>query len=416
MTKRRGKRRMDETMDKITEKIKIMFTAMTKKIDQGEMNSIDPVNGWGAIVNRLRRRKGPDRRPIRGLFRILFGVTLLWGVTAAAPLRSDSVTLMVKEEGKPTEEETESGKITKITRSEIVLKDRAGLDMSFPANRVIATQFDDEPVDLQVARTAIDSSQYEDALAKLNGIKSEEIDSADVFIRQDYEFCRAYAAGQLALSGSPDMTLRKAGSRLNEFVKKNADSYHYYEANRMLGNILIALSDFKNAKSFFEVLAGAPWEEMKIEGNIALGGILLDEGDLDGAQRGFEDVLAAKEDSQGVREQKNFAQVGLGRVASMRGDYDRANGIFQSIVDSSDPDDYLLQAKLYNAIGDAAMKAGKDKEATLAYLHVDLLYSSANAEHIKALKNLALLWKKQLRDDRAAEAQSVLRERYKISE
>ena len=376
------------------------------------ISGINQMRNQANGMNQSGGTQGGRRKRLGGIL-LLSAFLLTW---IPSPLSADSIFVQVKKDGQPAEEELETGKVTKVTRNEVVIKDKAGIESSLPANQIIAIQFDDEPVNLQVARTAIDSSQYEDALTKLGEIKGDEIDAAGDFIRQDYEFYRAQAASRLALSGSPDVTLRKAGARLNDFVKKNPESFHFYEANRILGNILIAMEDYKNAKNFFEILAGAPWEEMKIEGNIALGNILLNEGDLDGAQKGFEGVLSADDTADGVREQKNFAQIGLGRIASQRGDDAKAQEIFNAVIAAADPDDYLLQAKLYNAVGDAALKAGKEKEAILAYLHVDLLYSSASAEHVKALRHLVSLWKKQLRDDRAADAQSILREKYKINE
>ncbi len=355
--------------------------------------------GWGRVLAILGGL---------GIFFLCEG----WGGGAFA---ADFVTVDIRDQGGDMTEETQSGTVTKITREAVTLKDRAGLDVTLQANKIIATQYDDEPVKLQVVRTAIESSQYEEALVQLGEITDDEVNKMTPFMRQDYDFFRAYAASQLALSGSPDVTLRKAGATLNDFVKRNPDSYHFYEANRILGTILVAMSDYKNAKSFFEILGNAPWEEMKIEGSIALGNILLNEKDLEGAKRGFDEVMAAQ-DAPGVREQKNFAQIGLGRIAALQGDYDGGMAIFNGIVESSDPDDYVLQAKLYNAIGTTAMEAGKDKEAIIAFLHVDLLYSSASAEHVVALKNLLTLWKKQLREDRAAEVQSILRDKYKISE
>lgn len=309
---------------------------------------------------------------------------------------------------------TEAGTISKITRDELTLKDKAGLDVKIETNRIIETHFDGEPINLQTARSAIDAAQYEDALQKLADIPKAEADTASELVKAELEFYRAQASGLLALSGHPEMTLRKAGARLNDFVRNYANSWHYYEANRLLGRILIAMEDTANAKSFYQNLQNAPWPGTKVEGSIALANLLLEEGNTDDAEKAYNDVLAAG-DAPGVARQKDYARIGLAKIASFRKENDKSKALFQEVIDQSNPDDVELQAALYNAMGDAAERAGDPKGAITAYLHVDLLYSTASAEHINALRHLAKLWKQQLREDRAAEALSILRERYKIN-
>ena len=334
---------------------------------------------------------------------------------SAAALYADSVILSSADDPYNGEADTtQSGTIAKITRDELTLKDKAGLDVVLPTNRVIETHFNDEPVNLQVARSAIDAAQYEDALRKLADIPKAEAETAPEFVKQDIDFYRAQASGLLALSGHPEMTLRKAGARLNDFVRNNADSWHYYEANRLLGRILIAMEDTENAESFYKNLQKAPWPDVKVEGSIALANLLLDSGNVDDAEKAYNEVLGA-DDAPGVERQKDYARIGLAKLASFRKEYDSSKALFQEVIDKSDPDDVNLQATLYNAMGEAAERAGDPKGAIVAFLHVDLLYSTASAEHISALRHLAKLWKQQLRDDRAAEALSILRERYKIN-
>lgn len=347
-----------------------------------------------------------------GLLKFAACVALAFSVSAVS---ADSVIVSSPDDPYNGEADTtQAGTISKITRDELTLKDKAGLDVKIETNRIIETQFNDEPVNLQTARSAIDAAQYEDALKRLAEIPKAEAESAPEMIRQELDFYRAQASGLLALSGHPEMTLRKAGARLNDFVRNNANSWHYYEANRLLGRILMAMDDTVNAKSFYEHLLNAPWPATKVEGSIALANILLSEGNVDDAEKAYNDVLNA-EDAPGVDRQKDYARIGLAKIASYRKDSEKAKSLFQEVIEKSNPDDVDLQASLYNAMGDAAERAGDPKGAITAYLHVDLLYSTASAEHITALRHLAKLWKQQLREDRAAEALSILRERYKIN-
>ena len=61
-------------------------------------------------------------------------------------------------------------------------------------------------------------------------------------------------------------------------------------------------------------------------------------------------------------------------------------------------------ARAYNVLGTAQRQAGRTKEALLAFLHVDILYSSVPHAHAEALANLADLWQQLHRSDRAQRA------------
>jgi hypothetical protein len=57
-------------------------------------------------------------------------------------------------------------------------------------------------------------------------------------------------------------------------------------------------------------------------------------------------------------------------------------------------------------------KAGRTKEALLAFLHVDVLYFTTPEAHAEALANLAELWEEVQKPERAVKARQVLQERY----
>ena len=335
-------------------------------------------------------------------------------MAAAASAKADTVTYY--EEGGAGKEASLTGTIDQVTKEGVQVKDRAGIATTIPANRIIATQYDDEPMALRVIRTAIDSSQYEDARAQAKGIPAEELSGAREFVAQDAAYGGAFASAQLALSGSREVTLAAAGTELIAFIQRYPESWHFYEANALIGRMLTKMGKFGDAKKYFETLGAAPWDDMKFVGKIALGNILLDEGNVEGAKTAFTEVVDASGDAPGSADQKSFAQIGLARIMASGGDAPGAQKLFQDLIEQSNAENALLQATLYNAIGAVAEAENRNKDAILAYLHVDLLFASARMEHVEALKHLAALWKKETRPDRAAEAQSQLQEKYGISE
>lgn len=343
------------------------------------------------------------------------GLLTAFLLLAGGLLRADTVNYLKSDDKGNTQEASATGTITGTSRTEVVIRDRGGIETPIPANEVLSVQVDAEPVAMPVIRTAIETSQYEDALAQLGAITAQDRSAAPPLIRQEIDYLRAWTAAQLALSGNKEYPVKKAGGDLYRFIQENPESFRFFEANRLVGRLLAADGNIENAKKTYQSLAEAPWPEMKFEGKVALGNLFLDEKNVEEAKKVFEEVAAAEPSTPAIAQQRFFARIGLGRVAALGGDAAGAKAIFDSVIEESNAENALLQATLYNAIGQTALEAGNDREALLAYLHVDLLFSAARMEHIKALKNLVILWKKDLKEDRSAEAAALLRERYGIA-
>lgn len=334
---------------------------------------------------------------------------------AAGLVAADTVVYQKSDDSGKTTVATATGTIEQTSRTEVRIKDRGGIQTPIPANEVISIQVDGEPVALQVIRTAIETSQYEDAMKQLMAITAQERSAAPALVQQEIDYLRVWTAAQLALSGNKDYPIKKAGGDLYRFIQENPESCRFYEANRLVGRLLAADGNTENAKKTYQSLSEAPWPEMKFEGKVALGNLLLAEKNIDEAKKVFDEVATAEGSTPAIADQRFFARIGLGRAAALQGDYAGAEAIFDAVIAESNAENALLQATLYNAIGDSAMEVGRDREALLAFLHVDLLFSSARMEHIKALKNLVVLWKKEMKEDRSAEAMALLRDQYGVA-
>ena len=81
----------------------------------------------------------------------------------------------------------------------------------------------------------------------------------------------------------------------------------------------------------------------------------------------------------------------------------------------TDPEQKELQARAYNALGDSYQRAGRTKDALLAFLHVDVLYSTVPDAHAEALSHLATLWDAVGQADAARQARQTLNEQYRDS-
>jgi hypothetical protein len=71
-----------------------------------------------------------------------------------------------------------------------------------------------------------------------------------------------------------------------------------------------------------------------------------------------------------------------------------------------------LFGRAYNALGRSHLLAKRDKDARLAYLHVDLLFYGNPEVHAEALYHLSKLWDGANRAERAVTARNLLTTRY----
>jgi hypothetical protein len=94
------------------------------------------------------------------------------------------------------------------------------------------------------------------------------------------------------------------------------------------------------------------------------------------------------------------------------GKADEAIKQLQELIRKNDPQDAVLFARAYNALGRCYLKQNKPKDALLALLHTDVLFYSDADAHAEALYHLSKLWNEVNKSDRALAARTTLRERY----
>src|SRR5262249_12356937 len=63
------------------------------------------------------------------------------------------------------------------------------------------------------------------------------------------------------------------------------------------------------------------------------------------------------------------------------------------IIQANPAEDAMAQAPAYNTLGDCLRAANRPKEALIAYLHTDLLYSKDKEQHPRALREIAALFR-----------------------
>lgn len=281
-------------------------------------------------------------------------------------------------------------------------------------NEIVYISYDREPAALSTARTALLAGRYEDALTSLARINADDQDRRE--IKQDVEFYRALCSAELALGGSGEIAA--AGKQMAAFVTSHTGSYHWLRANELVGDMLVADGKFDRAEAYYSELAKAPWPDYKMRAGVAIGRAQLAQGTEAKrveALKSFESVLASDATGELAQSQRLAATVGKARCLAAGKQYDEAIQIVNDVIAKADPEQVELNSRAYNTLGTALKNAGRLKEARMAFLHVDVLYFTVPETHAEALANLAELWEKENKPQRAARARQMLEERYKNS-
>ena len=302
----------------------------------------------------------------------------------------------------------QTGTITEITSTKVVLLRTGSSNPSeYPANTVSATQFDQEPPALTTARTAVQGSRHPEAIEALDKINPTSV--SQPYMKADYNFLRAYASAKIAISNPDDKpTLQKAATYAFDFLRTEPGSYHFYDVCDLYGELCVLAGENAKAVQSYEVLAKAPWPAYSLKATSAIAKIRLSENELEEAKKMFQSVADNPDASQESIRLKIAAQTGLAQCFVLENKADQAVELLENLTNNTDPEDSQLQAAIYCVLGEAYEKLNKPKDAILAYLHVDLLYSSAKSEYVKALKRLVVLWRQVQKPDRAAESQRIL--------
>ncbi len=291
--------------------------------------------------------------------------------------------------------------------------------------------FGREPPKMREARKSGSDGDYEKALKELEEVKPDDLDR-DV-VRNDLSYLRALFSARLMLSGGgsgeeeeagadPAVAAKKAAeetivvaTKMLDYLKQNPTSFHYYEANEVIGDLMTSIGRFDSSQKFYDKLAESPDAAYKARANLLRGRVTLASGKYDDAMKAFDGVLANP--AKGKLGAQQAVEAKIGRTYSLAGSGKVAEAIktLQEIIASADDGDIELLGRAYNALGNCYRKQKDGKQALWAYLRTDLLYSTVADVHAEALANLTTLWADAKHPERALEAKNALHRQYPYS-
>lgn len=342
--------------------------------------------------------------------------------------------------------------IDSATRNELTVTQQ-GAGKTLEVDDVVGVVFNGEPTRMREARVEADKGDYTQALKLIDRVSPDDIDRD--LVRTELAYLKIVFKVKLAISSdatndddtaeqnapgayknandptnqvielaktNPVELAKQVGPELIQFFKDHPDSFHYYEGNELIGDLLVWLGNveqdsgkFAAAAAFYQKLGAAPWPDFQSRANLLQARELQLQGKYADALKAYDAVIALP--AQGPLAEQETTEATIGRTYCLVGTNraQEALKILKDTIAKADDDDTALLARAYCALGNCYRALGDNQRALFAYLRVHLQYGALPEVHAEALANLEILWTGMKRPDRAREARDELVTRYPFS-
>src|SRR5262245_45873146 len=138
-----------------------------------------------------------------------------------------------------------------MTRDKVTLEAGA-VKREIEVPDIVRITFKEDPPELNAARNHVIQKNYNQALTDLKKV-DQRIDRA--YVRQDVEYYKALCQCRLAMSEGGDKSA--ASEAMVAFVTRAPQSYHFYEAAEVLGDLAMASGKWADASRYYGPIASA---------------------------------------------------------------------------------------------------------------------------------------------------------------
>jgi tetratricopeptide (TPR) repeat protein len=303
--------------------------------------------------------------------------------------------------------ENVSGTVSQATKQGVVLT-RGGNTQEFLAGEILKILFEGDPPALTKGREFALDGQYDQALAELKTLPFDSLPRE--LIKADAAYYLVLSEAKLALAGKGAKD--EAAKKVLAFAAKYRDSWHFFEAARLLGDLSLALNDPEKALTYYKSLMTAPAADTKVESVYLQGLVHLKKKDNEAALAEFDKVIGVNAQSTQAVRLQILSKAGKAVALAQAGKAAEGLELVKSLIGELNPTDVEMAARIYNAQGASYEASGDTEGAIMAYLHTHLMFSLQPDAHAEALKRLVELWPQVGKPERAAEARQELQQRY----
>ena len=342
----------------------------------------------------LSGRSGFKRLPktMSACFTLMLTVVVSWAL-------ADDVVLVPGASLKQAISGRVRGQIQSESPGEVVVR-LGNSTTSVPSDQIASIRYDGQPATLQLAETRETAGQLAEAAELFKKAAGEAADKP--YVRQMALYREASVLADLAFV-EPDKT-KDAKDRLLRFVQTYPSSRHIIPAREDLARLQLNTNDFASAEATISELAKLP--RAADRAGVLRAKVLAKQGRHDEAISELDRLIATFPDrSTSQREAR------LAKAESLVGmkKYKEAEGLVRQVIAAAPAEDVAAQSAACNTLGDCLRADNRPKEALLAYLHTDLLYSKDKQEHPRALFHIEKLFRQLKQDGRADEYAQRLR-------
>ncbi len=306
-----------------------------------------------------------------------------------------------------------TGTVVSVSPAGVELENSEGQTQPIGVGAIREVQFGAEPQSLRNARAMLLRGRGVDARDEVAKIETEELNGAEPLVLAELDYVAAAAAGRAALDAGGDVG--GASKVVAAYLAKHAKSHHFFEMQELAGDLAARAGKPADAIAAYQQLDSGP-PALKVRAAAARAGLLLGQGKVEDAAREYEAAVKLAGDDKATQPQKLIAELGRAKCLALSGKHDAAVSAVQQIIDAADPEEKELLSRAYGVLGAAYRgMGGRDQDALIQYLTIDLIYNTLPETHAEALFNLGELWDKGGRQDRAREARQNLKEVYPAS-
>ena len=312
-----------------------------------------------------------------------------------------------------TRDKTLFGKIEAVTSEAVRLLRRGstGDPQEINVSDILMIQFDDEPQELIESKRRLVKNEFEAALHAVEKINENQIEESSVAIRGEYAYVQAVAAGRIAIKtadGIPS-SLRRVEKVIDQFTR----SIHHYELLELAGDLEVAQGRADKAQEFYDKMIEGP-PLIALRAKRLSGNVLASEDRHLEAIRALKKVQSENLDLNGVEQEKIAACLDQATSLIALSRSDEAVSLIQEMLLREFPEEVPISSaeellgKAHCLLGQSFIETGKNQEALIAYLTVDLVYNTNPDIHAESLLQLIELWTQGGYPRRAAEAREKL--------
>jgi tetratricopeptide (TPR) repeat protein len=294
------------------------------------------------------------------------------------------------------------GTIQSESPSEVVVK-LGNTTTNVPVADIVSVHYDGQPASFTLAESKEAANLLSEAADLYKKAAAEA--AGKPLIEQAAKFQQAQIIGELAL-GEPARAT-EAIALLDAAVRAYPNSRHVVAALEALARLQLQKGDFAAVEKTIAAMDRLP---QSADRAAVLRARLFDrKGDHDKATAEYDRLIQGSPDGS-LRQREARLAKAESLVAAKK--FTEAEADLRAVIKSAPAEDAAAQAAAYNALGDCLRAAGRLKDALVAYLHTDLLYSRDKEQHPRALAQIVKLWRELKRDDRADETLARLKQDY----